>query len=154
MTREEQLIEARNIIHLLPQQPPAVLVDSVVEVNPGQRILATKCISINDPAFAGHYPGMPVYPATTLIEAMLQTCTILAYATSRYDPAEVAVAPIGINKCKFRRVLLPGDVVDLQADLVLRRSNVWRFDATAHVDDHLVAEASLAISIINREDLY
>jgi 3-hydroxyacyl-[acyl-carrier-protein] dehydratase len=154
MTTKEQVLEAQSIIAILPQRPPAVLIDSVIEIKPGQRILATKCISINDPAMRGHFPNLPVYPATMIIEAMLQVCTVLAYATEHYEPAEVAVALLGVNKSKFRRAVLPGDVLDLQADLTQRRSNVWRFDVTAHVDDYPVAEASLAISVLHREDMF
>ncbi len=154
MTHHEQVLEARNILGILPQRSPAVLIDSVVEVKPGQRILVTKCISIADPAVQGHFPNMPVYPATMMIEAMLQACTVLAYATQPYDPNEVAVALLGVNKTKFRRAVLPGDMLDIQADLVQHRSNVWRFDVTVHIDDYPVAEASLAMSILNREDMF
>jgi 3-hydroxyacyl-[acyl-carrier-protein] dehydratase len=154
MTHHEQVLEARSIIGILPQRPPAVMIDSIVEIKPGQRILATKCISIADPAMRGHFPNLPVYPATLIIEAMIQTCTVLAYATEQYDPAEVAVALLGVNKSKFRRAVLPGDVLDIQADLAQRRSNVWRFDVTVHIEDFPVAEAGLAISILNREDMF
>mgnify|MGYP006306717753 CR=1 FL=1 len=154
MSKREYVLDIANIIRILPQRPPAVLLDQVVELNPGSRVLATKNITISDPAFLGHFPGFPVYPGTRMLDVMVQACTVLAYATEKFDPSNDAVSLVGVNKTKFRRAVLPGEVLDVEAELTQRRSNVWRFDVTAYVDDFLVAESGIVLSIMRREDLF
>lgn len=151
MTERSFVLDAHNVIRILPHKPPAVLLDRVVEVNPGQRVLARKAITQSDPAFMGHFPGLPVYPAVLIIEAMVQACTVLTYATDRFDPATQIVMLVGLNKTKFRRAVLPGDVLEIEAELSQRRTNVWRFEVKGFVDDTVVAETGLVLSTHDRD---
>jgi len=153
MTERPFVLDSHNIIRILPHKPPAVLIDRVMEVSPGQRVLARKCISLSDPAIAGHYPGLPVFPAGVIVEAMAQACTVLVYATDKFDAATDVVLLVGLNKTKFRRAVVPGDVLEIEAELSQRRSNVWRFEVKAFVDDFIVAETGLVLSTHARDDI-
>jgi 3-hydroxyacyl-[acyl-carrier-protein] dehydratase len=153
MTDRPFVLDSHNIIRILPHKPPAVLVDRVVEVSPGQRVLARKCVTQNEMAMLGHFPGLPVYPAGMIIETMLQVCTVLTYATDKFDPATQIVLLVGLNKTKFRRAIVPGDVLEIDAELTQRRSNVWRFEVKAFVDDLVVVETGLVLSTHDRDDI-
>ncbi|MCP4679294.1 MAG: 3-hydroxyacyl-ACP dehydratase FabZ [Deltaproteobacteria bacterium] len=152
MTERPEVIDVTSIIRILPHKPPATLVDRVIEVEPGERILTGKNITISEPSIAGHFPGMPMLPSGVLIEIMVQSCCLLAYATEQYNPANKIVTLIAINKAKFRRSLCPGDGIEVEANLIRKRSNVWRFKVNVYEDDHGVADCELALSIHDRED--
>ncbi len=153
MTKRTQSLDIGNILRILPQKPPAVLVDAVIDLNPGKKIVAIKNITATEPYMNGHFPGLPVYPAAMLIESMLQACTILAYATDQFDAGTQVVTLIGVNKTKFKRAILPGDSVEIEGTLTQKRSNVWRFDVRCFVDDFMVAQSGLVLSVNNREDI-
>ena len=148
-----QKLEPRDIISILPHKPPAVLIDCVTEVEPDKRILAIKNITVSEPALAGHFPGLPLLPNTTVVELMLQTCNLLVYATEQYELASKVVTLVGINKAKFHRALGPGATIEIEADLLRKRSNVWRFACKTYEQDIRVAEAELAISIQDRSSV-
>jgi len=84
---------------------------------------------------------------------MVQACTVLAYATDKFDPATQIVLLVGLNKTKFRRAIVPGDVLEIDAHLSQRRSNVWRFEVKVFVDDFVVVESGLVLSTHDRDDL-
>jgi len=152
MSDRNQVLDIESIIRILPLNQDAVLVDRVLEINPGQRILAIKNMTIAEPAFDGHFPGRPCFPGAMLIEVMGQVCTILAYATEPFDPKEQTVTLVGVNKTKFRRPAVPGDVVEIEAEKTQKRSNVWRFNVNAYVGDNLIAESGIVISIQDKDD--
>ncbi len=153
MTKRTQSLDIASILRILPQKPPAVLVDAVLDLNPGKKIIAIKNITANEPCMSGHFPWLPVYPSAMLIESMLQTCSILAYATELFDPDKQVVSLIGVNKTKFKRAIVPGDTVEIEGVLTQRRSNVWRFNVRCFVDDFMVAQSGLVLSVNNREDV-
>ena len=154
MTDRTEVLAVTDIIRILPHKPPATLVDRVIEVEPGARILAGKSFTISESSFAGHFPGLPLLPCGVLIETMIQSCILLAYATEQYNPANIIVTLIGINRAKFRRSLRPGDSVEIEATLLRKRSNVWRFKVSVYCDDYGVADCELALSIHDRDDTF
>jgi 3-hydroxyacyl-[acyl-carrier-protein] dehydratase len=153
MTDRPFVLDSRNLNRILPHKPPAVLLDTVIEVNPGKSVLARKNVTQSEPAVMGHFPGLPVFPAGMIIEAMVQTCAILAYATDQFDPDTDVVLLVGLNKTKFRRAVVPGNVLEIEAQLGQRRSNVWRFDVKAYVEDLVVVESGLVLSTHRRDDI-
>lgn len=153
MTRRTQSLDIGSILRILPHKPPAILVDAVIDLNPGKKIMAIKNITANEPCMNGHFPDLPVFPAAMLIESMIQACSILAYATDQFDSDKQVVSLVGVNKTKFKRSIIPGDVVEIEGTLTQKRSNVWRFNVRCFVDDFMVAESGLVLSVNSREDI-
>ncbi|MBW2277111.1 MAG: 3-hydroxyacyl-ACP dehydratase FabZ [Deltaproteobacteria bacterium] len=152
MSRRSFALDTASIQRILPHSGPAILIDRVIEFSAGERILATKNMTISDPGFAGHFRGQPIYPAALLIQCMVQSCTVLAYVTEQFDPAAEAVSLVGLNKTKFSRSVAPGDVLEIEAEMTQRRSNVWRFRVKLFVSDREIAESGVVLSIHDRDD--
>ena len=152
MSRRSFALDTSAIQRILPHSGPAILIDRVIEFTAGERILAIKNMTISDRGFEGHFRGQPIYPAALLIHCMVQTCTVLAYATEQFDPAVEAVSLVGMNKTKFSRSVVPGDVLEIEAEMTQRRSNVWRFRVKLFVSDREIAESGVVLSIHDRDD--
>jgi 3-hydroxyacyl-[acyl-carrier-protein] dehydratase len=135
-------MDIKKIMDLLPHRYPFLLVDRVVEVEPGQRLRAIKNVTINEPFFPGHFPEKAVMPGVLLIEALAQATGILAM-----DSEEVADAAIyylvGVNKARFKQPVVPGDQVTLDVSVLKQRRGIWTFDTKATVDGKLCASAEI-----------
>lgn len=137
------MLDAKEIMEILPHRYPFLLVDRIVEMEKGKRIVGIKNVSSNEPFFQGHFPDYPIMPGVLLIEAMAQTGGVLALS---YDPEKVKGKNFyfsGIDKVKFRKPVLPGDQVRFEVEVTKKRSSVWRFKGRAFVGDGLVAEGDL-----------
>ena len=133
----------QEILKTLPHRYPFLLVDRVLEVVPGERLLALKNVTFNEPYFVGHFPGHPVMPGVLILEAMAQSGALLAGKT---DPESVQgrlVYFMTIDKVRFRKPVVPGDQLHLELTLMKRRRDVWRFAGKAYVGKDLVTEAQL-----------
>jgi 3-hydroxyacyl-[acyl-carrier-protein] dehydratase len=153
MSEQAPGLDIRDIIRILPQKPPAVVIDRVLEVEPDGRVIAQKNFTVSEPVFNGYYPGLPVLPASYLVEAMVQTCCVLIYASEPFEPSQKVISIIGLNKMKFRRSLRPGDTVEIDTELLRKQSNVWRFKVQVFIDDSNVCEGEMALSLQDREDI-
>ncbi len=137
-------IMIREVLDLLPHRYPFLMVDRVLELDPGKRIVAMKNITFNEPQFMGHYPGYPVMPGVLMIEALAQTGGILA--SSNLSKEELKKATMlfgGIDKVRFKREVIPGDQLILSGEIVKRRGGFWWFQGEAKVDDELAVSAVL-----------
>ena len=143
-------LDINQILEHLPHRFPMLLIDRVLECEPGHRIRAIKCVSINEPYFPGHYPHRPVMPGVLVIEALAQIGGILAYASEPFDASTSLMYFLGIDKAKFRRPVTPGDRLDLDVTIAHHRTNVWKFRGEAAVDGTLCASAELLASVIDR----
>jgi 3-hydroxyacyl-[acyl-carrier-protein] dehydratase len=128
-----------TIEQILPHREPFLLIDEVLELDPGQRVLARRKIRADDWWFAGHFPGRPVMPGVLTVEAMAQTgaVAVLAEESNRGKLAFFA----GIDDCKFKRIVEPGDVLTLECEIIRVRGPIGRGKGTARVGDELAAEA-------------
>jgi beta-hydroxyacyl-ACP dehydratase FabZ len=138
--------DIQGIMEMLPHRYPFLLVDRVIKVIPGDMIVAMKNVTINEPFFQGHFPGKPVMPGVLIIEAMAQTGGILAYQTAPPEKRNRLIYFMGMDKVRFRQMVVPGDQIVFKAKILKFRSKVAKMSGTAAVDDQLVAEAELMAS--------
>jgi 3-hydroxyacyl-[acyl-carrier-protein] dehydratase len=137
-----------EILQHLPHRFPMLLVDRVLECEPGKRILALKNVTINEPFFAGHFPHHPVMPGVLIIEALAQAAAILSFRTLGSKPDENSVYYfVGIDGARFKRPVVPGDqlLLDVTLERVLR--GLWKFSARARVGEKLAAEARIMCTV-------
>lgn len=152
MTSNGQSLGIESILAFLPHDTQAVMVDRILEISPGERILARKNVTVGEPAFQGHFPGYPVFPSSAVVEMMSQVCCLLAYGTEGYNSSKTILNLVGLNKMKFNRLVRPGDVLEVEATLKHRKSNVWRFEVVVFKNDRRVAEGELGLALQERDD--
>ena len=136
-----KIIDINEIMKLLPHRYPFILVDRVIELVEGDNIIALKNVTINEPFFAGHFPGAPIMPGVLIIEAMAQTGGIL-FAVSQ--PEEKRGGPVyfmGMDKVKFRKPVIPGDQLIFEVKILNMRSKAVKMSGIATVEGKCVAEA-------------
>jgi 3-hydroxyacyl-[acyl-carrier-protein] dehydratase len=136
------MIEAQQIMEILPHRYPFLLVDRIAEMELGKRIVGLKNVTINEPFFQGHFPGRPIMPGVLIIEAMAQVGGVLAFKSNR-DPEKKLVYFSGIEKAKFRKPVVPGDRLKFDVTVMQSRPPFWKMKAEAYVEDQLVCEAEL-----------
>ncbi len=141
------MISIERIQTLLPHGYPFLLVDRVLEIERNRRILAIKNVTVNEPFFQGHFPGRPIMPGVLILEAMAQAGGILAFETIEEDVKDRAVYFMGIDKAKFRRIVVPGDQLFLETTILKRRGVYWSFQCHARVEDNIVAEAQMLAAL-------
>ena len=144
-------LDIRWIMDILPHRYPLLLVDRVLEMEYGRRIVALKNISFNEEVFQGHFPNHPVYPGVYLIEGMAQAGGILLL--SKYSEAERATKLMyftAIERARFRRPVVPGDQVRYEIDVVRHRGSVGKLEGKAIVDGKVAAEARLSSTMVDR----
>ncbi|HVJ94507.1 MAG TPA: 3-hydroxyacyl-ACP dehydratase FabZ [Labilithrix sp.] len=143
-------LDIARILELLPHRWPFVMVDRVTELAHNERIRGHKCVSMNEPWFAGHFPGHPIMPGVLIIESLAQIGGILAHASEPLDATKSVFYVVGIDKAKFRRPVAPGDRLDLAVSVLHRRTSVWKFRGEASVDGAACAEGELIMSVVDR----
>jgi 3-hydroxyacyl-[acyl-carrier-protein] dehydratase len=141
-------MEIREILDTLPHRYPFILVDRVNELVPGQHIVAQKNVTINEEFFTGHFPHFPVMPGVLIIEALAQAAGILSFKTmgSKSDENSVYFF-VGIDNCRFKRPVVPGDVVMLHVSIERQSRLLWKYKAKAMVGDQVAAEADLMCAL-------
>ena len=143
-------LDINEIQKLLPHRYPFLLVDSIVELEPRKRIVGVKNVTINEPWFAGHFPGYPIMPGVLIVEAMAQTGGVLLLREFP-DRDRKVVLFTGIEQAKFRHPVLPGDQLRLELEVLALRNTLCKMRARATVDGRLVAEAVIMCIIADRE---
>jgi 3-hydroxyacyl-[acyl-carrier-protein] dehydratase len=135
-----------EIMRRLPHRYPMLLVDRVLECVSGERLVALKNVSVNEPFFAGHFPGRPVMPGVLILEAMAQAAGVLTFVTANIYPDEsVKFYFAGIDKARFRRPVLPGDQLLLKVSLERRIRSIWKFATVAEVGGEEVCSAEMMV---------
>ncbi len=139
-------VDLTQILAMLPHRWPFVLVDRVVSVEPGVRGHGRKCVSASEPWVPGHFPGRPVLPGVLMAEAFAQMACIVAMSASPDDHGR-EVLLLGMDRFRFRRAVVPGDVVDLHVEVLAVRKGVWKFGCRATVDGERAAEGELLATV-------
>ena len=140
------MLDIRAIERILPHRYPFLLVDRVDEIGP-ERILARKLVSRNEPFFNGHFPGHPVMPGVLIIEALAQAGALLAAHTAGFSQETHVVYFMAIDGAKFRKPVVPGDVLVLDVVPLRKGKVIWKLRGEAKVGDAVVAEAELMASM-------
>ena len=140
------MLTAQEIERIIPHRYPFLLVDRVLEMEPGQRIVAIKNVSMNEWFFQGHFPGLPIMPGVLIVEAMAQAGAVLLLS----DESTKGQIPLfaGINDCRFRAQVGPGDVLRLEVEFTSRRGPIGKGRARALVGDKVAAEGELVFALV------
>lgn len=143
-------LDIAGIMKALPHRYPFLLIDRVVEWERGQRLVAIKNVTMNEPFFQGHFPGNPVMPGVLILEAMAQGAAVLMR-----DDSDEDIVPLfmGIDKARFRRQVVPGDQLRLEIETLQKRRNVCKGAGKAYVGDELAAEGELMAMLVPRSEM-
>jgi 3-hydroxyacyl-[acyl-carrier-protein] dehydratase len=145
-------MEIKEILQYLPHRYPFLLIDRVLELEAGKRIVAIKNVAINEPFFQGHFPDNPIMPGVMILEAMAQAAAILSYKTfNRGSTENLLYYFVGIDKARFKRPVTPGDQLVLDVAMIRSVRGIGKFRAEARVGDGVVAEAELLCTIKERD---
>jgi len=137
-------MDIQEILEHLPHRYPFLLVDRVLECEPGKRLVAVKNVSVNEPMFTGHFPERPIFPGVLIMEALAQATGILAFKTTNTKPdGESLYYFAGIDSCRFKQPVVPGDQMIMEVELLKERRGIWKFSAEAKVDGKVVASAEI-----------
>lgn len=139
-------IDIDGILKLLPHRYPFLMVDRIVNVDGDNAAVGIKNVTVNEPHFAGHFPGKPIMPGVLLIEGMAQTAGAICIASRGNQQPEI-VYFMSIENAKFRKPVVPGDTVEYHVRKIRNRSNIWKFSAEALVNGTKVAEATISALI-------
>jgi 3-hydroxyacyl-[acyl-carrier-protein] dehydratase len=142
-------LDINEIQRLLPHRFPFLLIDRIIDLDRKKRIVAIKNVTINEPFFAGHFPGAPVMPGVLIVEAMAQAGGVLLF-TEVEDRESKLVLFTGIERAKFRRPVVPGDQLRIEVDVRVWRGNAGRMEGAAYVGDKLAAEALVSCRLVDR----
>ncbi len=143
------MLTITDIMKILPHRYPMLLVDRVLEIDPGKRIVGIKNVSANEQFFQGHFPGAPVMPGVLIVEAMAQCAAVLILRDIPNREEKLFLFG-GVDKARFRKPVIPGDQVRLECEIMQRRSNSVRIHGIATVNGELVAEAEMLSVMVER----
>ncbi|HMM52305.1 MAG: 3-hydroxyacyl-ACP dehydratase FabZ [Burkholderiales bacterium] len=142
------VLDIRAILEHLPHRYPMLLVDRVLELDKGKRIVAVKNVSINEPFFTGHFPYLPVMPGVLQVEALAQAAGILSFQTmGRVSDASTVYYFVGIDSARFKRPVVPGDQLRLEVEILRISRSIWKYAGKATVDGQVAAEAELMCTL-------
>ena len=142
------LVDINEILKTLPHRFPMLLIDKVINIRADYSGIGIKNVTFNEPQFAGHFPERPVYPGVIMIEAMAQTAGVIGIKSVEGTERPRAVYFLTIDKCKFRKPVLPGDTIEYHMSSLARKRNMWWFRGEARVDGALVCEAEVSAMLV------
>lgn len=138
----------QEIMDFLPHRYPFLLIDRIVEFERAKRVVAIKNVTMNEPFFAGHFPGQPVMPGVLIIEALAQTGGLLMSKSWDVAPENKIILFMSVDNCRFRNPVRPGDVLKLHVEVMRARGDVVKFRGRGLVGDKLAAEAEFAAMLV------
>jgi 3-hydroxyacyl-[acyl-carrier-protein] dehydratase len=142
-------LEIQDIVRLLPHRYPFLLVDRIIEINGDNSCIGIKNVTINEPFFPGHFPARPVMPGVLLVEGMAQTAGAICTLSRGYDNPPKSVLFLTVDKAKFRRPVVPGDVVEYHMIKLRQKRTMWWFRGEAKIKGELACEAEVGAMIVD-----
>ena len=142
-------IDVQEIMRRIPHRPPFLYVDRAEAYRPGESLVGIKCVTLNEPFFAGHFPGNPVMPGVLIIEALAQTGGLLMSKSWDVDPEGKIILFMSIDNCRFRNPVRPGDVLRLEVEVQRTRGGVVKFKGRGMVGGKLAAECEFAAMLVD-----
>jgi 3-hydroxyacyl-[acyl-carrier-protein] dehydratase len=139
-----------EIMEMLPHRYPFLLIDKVIDIVPAKSATGIKNVSFNEPHFTGHFPGQPIMPGVLIIEAMAQTAAVLVFRTIGETGKGKLVYFATIDEVKFRKPVVPSNVLSLKVEILKNRGNLWKVKADAYVDGEVVTEAVISAVIMDK----
>ena len=140
-----------KVMSCLPHRYPFLMVDKIKDIDGVESAIGIKNVTFNEPHFLGHFPGNPIMPGVLIIEGMAQTAGTICVINGGMPEAQV-VYFMTIDKCKFRKPVVPGDQLEYHVKLIKRRGNIWKFQGTGIVDGAKVAEAEISAMIVGESE--
>ncbi len=143
-------MDISEIMAMLPHRYPFLMIDRVIELLPGQRVVALKNVTINEPHFSGHFPGQPVMPGVLVVEAIAQACGVMAMSA---NPSfrERPLFLLGLDGIRFRSPIVPGDQLRITVVKVSERRGIWFFDADVTVEGKTVVEGRVMATVVVKQ---
>lgn len=141
-----------RIKRMIPHRYPFLLIEAVKDIRVNQSAVGVKCVSINEPHFQGHFPDKPVMPGVLVVEAMAQTAGVLVVETLGMIDQGLLVYFMTLDNARFRRLVVPGDRLELHVRILRGRGKIWKFEGVGKVDGAVVAEAEFSAMIITKDD--
>lgn len=142
------IIDINEIKKYIPHRYPFLLVDRIIELEEGKRVVGLKNVTVNEPFFPGHFPHSPVMPDVLIIEALAQAAAVLAFKTEGTTPdPDAMVYFASVDNVRFKRPVVPGDQLILEAEIVRTIRNIWKFKGVARVDGEVATEAEFMCAI-------
>lgn len=146
----ECVLDIQQIMSMLPHRYPFLLVDRVLELEAGVRIKAYKNVTFNENFFQGHFPGQPIMPGVLIMEALAQAGGLFVVRTLGVTAENKLFLFTGIESAKFRRPVVPGDQLMLEAEVLRRKMNIWKMQGRATVNGELVAEGVFSAAVVDK----
>ncbi|OYW90789.1 MAG: 3-hydroxyacyl-[acyl-carrier-protein] dehydratase FabZ [Alishewanella sp. 34-51-39] len=143
MANQLNSLDIQEIMALLPHRYPFLLIDKVLDYTPGESLTAVKNVTMNEPVFTGHFPGMPIFPGVLILEALAQATGILGFKTVTERSENELYLFAAIDEARFKKPVLPGDTMILEVKFLKERRNMWKFYGEAKVDGQVVCCAEL-----------
>ena len=142
------IIDINEIKKYIPHRYPFLLVDRIIGLEVGKRVVGLKNVTVNEPFFPGHFPHSPVMPGVLIIEALAQAAAVLAFKTEGTVPDENSMVYFAsVDNVRFKRPVVPGDQLILEAEIVRTIRNIWKFKAIARVEGEVATEAEFMCAI-------
>jgi len=149
--KADRALDIQGIMKLIPHRYPFIMIDRILELTLGEKIVALKNVTINEPFFQGHFPENPIMPGVLIVEAMAQAGAVLAAKSLDKEFHDSLIYFMGIDKVKFRKPVTPGDQVIFELKFLKLRAKVFKMAGIAYVDKKIVAEAELMATFGDRE---
>lgn len=153
MTKDAPIMneaDINEIMRMIPHRYPFLLIDRVVDIVPEESAVGIKCVTVSEPHFQGHFPQRPIMPGVLIIEAMAQTAASLVVYSLGDKAMDKLVYFMTIENARFRKPVVPGDVLRIHVNRKQNRGAVWKFEGKAKVDDAVVAEATFAAMLVDQ----